>query len=109
MDETRVQFLEEAIRRSPGDSFARYALALELLNSGKTDEAWKHFEYLLENNPDYAATYYQAGMLLVKQGRGSEARQVFQRGIEVTGKQANRHAQSELQAALDSLADESDP
>lgn len=105
MDETRVQFLEEAIRRQPADSFARYALALELSNSGQAGEAWKHFEYLLANHPEYAATYYQAGMLLLKQGRDSEARQVLERGIEVTGKQGNRHARSELEAALDSLAD----
>ena len=105
MDETRVQALEEAIRRSPTESFPRYALALELSSSGRAAEAWPHFEYLLVNHPDYAATYYHAGMLLVKQGREPEARKVFERGIEVTVKQGNRHAQSELQAALNELAD----
>ncbi len=103
--QSRLEFLTEALRHNPDDAFTRYALALELAKSAP-QEAWRHFEYLLKHHPDYAATYYQAGMLLVGQGRRDEARRVFTQGIEVTRRQGKQHAQSELQAALDQLDEE---
>jgi tetratricopeptide (TPR) repeat protein len=103
MEQTRREFLEQALRNNPDDAFTRYALAMELANS---PEAWPHFEYLVTHHAEYSATYYQAGMWLVKQGRVEEARKVLAKGIEVTGRQGKQHAQQELQAALDELADE---
>jgi tetratricopeptide (TPR) repeat protein len=105
MDKNRVQFLHEALEASPDDTFARYALALELSTSDQPDDAWPHFEYLLNQHPDYSATYFQAGKFLAQQGRRDEARRTFAKGIEVTQRQGNRHAQSELQGALESLGD----
>jgi hypothetical protein len=101
-DKTRREFLEEAVRQDPHNTFARYGLAMELANS-EPAAAWSHFEYLLSHHPEYAATYYQAGAFLLKQGRMEEARKVLTTGVEVTGRQGKQHAQSELQAALDDL------
>ena len=103
-EKSRLEFLEEAVRLDPNNAFARYGLALEL---AKTDPktAWAHFEYLLLNHPEYAATYYQAGTFLVSQGQPEAARKVLVAGVEVTGRQGKQHAQSELQAALDDLDD----
>ena len=103
MDKSRIEFLQEALEANPDDTFARYALAVELSTSGLPAHAWPHFEYLLNHHPDYSATYFQAGKFLVQQERRDEARRVFAKGIEVTERQGNRHAQSELQAALESL------
>jgi Tfp pilus assembly protein PilF len=101
-DTTRRQFLEEAVRQDPDNTFARYGLALEL---ARTDPAaaWSHFEYLLMHHPDYSATYYHAGMFLLGQKRPEDARQVLAAGVEVTGRQGKQHAQAQLQAALDAL------
>jgi len=103
MDPSRIEFLRQALKNNPADTFARYGLALELSKYGDAKEAWEHFDYLLTHQPDYSPTYYQAGMFLNSQGRRDEARKVLARGIEVTGRQGNLHAQSELQAALDQL------
>lgn len=103
MEKSRIELLQESLEANPGATFVRYALAIELSSAGKLAESWPHFEYLLAHHPDYAATYFHAGKLLVKQGRSEEARRVFLKGIEVTGSQGNLHAQSELQAALDEL------
>jgi tetratricopeptide (TPR) repeat protein len=103
MDKSRIEFLQEALEANPDDTFARYALAVELSTSGLPAQAWPHFEYLLNHHPDYSATYFQAGKFLVQQERRDEARRIFAKGIEVTERQGNRHAQSELQAALESL------
>jgi len=103
MHKTRLEFLRETLAAKPDDTFARYALALELSNSERAEDAWAHFEYLLSRQPEYSATYYQAGTFLARQGRRDEARKILARGIEVTGQQGNLHAQSELQKALDEL------
>jgi tetratricopeptide (TPR) repeat protein len=105
MERSRVEFLEETLRQNPGDAFARYGLALELSKSAPA-EAWPHFEYLLAHHPEYSATYYQAGMFLLNQGRREEARRVLAQGIEVTRRQRKPHAESKLQAALDELNSE---
>lgn len=103
MNNERLQFLRNSITANPADTFARYALALELAQNGQPDEAWEHFGYLLEYHPDYAPAYYQAGMLLVNQGRTDEARKVLAQGVELTRRLGQKHAESELMAALESL------
>jgi len=103
MEQTRLEFLEESLRSDPGSAFLRYALAMEFANAGRSQEAWAQFQHLLAHSPDYSAAYYQAGKLLARLGRHEEARQILAKGIEVTGKQGNRHAQSELEAALEEL------
>lgn len=104
-EKSRQEFLEGAVRQDPHNTFARYGLAMELGNSDPA-AAWNHFEFLLVNHPEYAATYYQAGTFLIRQGRLDEARKVLARGVEVTGQQGKRHAQAELQAALDEVNDQ---
>jgi hypothetical protein len=103
-EKTRREFLEQALRQDPDNTFARYGLALEL-SQAEPAAAWSHFDYLLHHHPDYSATYYQAGVFLTKQGRLREAREVLVKGVEVTGRQSKLHAQSELRAALDDLDD----
>ena len=103
MENERIQFLRESLGARPDDAFTRYALALELSRAGQSREAWEHFRYLLEHHPDYSATYYQAGTLLVNWGRTEEARQVFAQGVELTRRLGQAHAQSELEAALADL------
>jgi len=106
MDKSRVEFLREILQDQPDNSFLRYGLALELSQYGDPDEAWHHFEYLLAHHPEYSATYFQAGKFLQDRGRHEEAKSVLTKGIEVTERQGNVHAQSELQAALDKLVAE---
>jgi Flp pilus assembly protein TadD len=103
MDNERLQFLRDSISANPGDTFARYGLAVELARGGQPEEAWEHFQYLLEQHPDYAPAYYQAGMLLVDQGRSEEARRVLTQGVELTRRLGQKHAECELMAALESL------
>lgn len=107
MEKTRVEVLREMLAAKPDDAFARYALALELAKSDQPGDAWEHFDYLLEHHPQYAATYYQAGMFLLDRGRRQEGKEVLTRGVEVTRRQGNSHAQSELERALEELANES--
>ena len=104
-EKTRREFLEEALRQDLDNTFARYGLAMELVDSEPAN-AWSHFKYLLQHHPEYSATYYQAGAFLIKQRQMEEAREVLAKGVEVTGRQAKQHARAELQAALDDLNDQ---
>jgi tetratricopeptide (TPR) repeat protein len=102
MQKNRLEFLQEALRNNPDDPFTRYALALELSESAPA-EAWAHFESLLTHHAEYYATYYQAGMFLLNQGRREEAQKVLAQGVEVTRRQGKQHAQSKIQAILSEL------
>lgn len=103
-EKTRVEFLVETLEAHPDNAFARYALALELAQSGDPS-AWEHFKFLIDRHPEYSATYYQAGKFLVKRGSRDEAKRVIAKGIAVTRSQGNLHAQSELEALLAELGD----
>jgi tetratricopeptide (TPR) repeat protein len=104
--QTRPGSLQETLRKNPQDTFARYALALELSKGAQPEAAWENFEYLLIHHPEYSATYDQAGLFLIEQGRREEAMKILRQGIEVTQRQGSRQAQSRLQAALEELGSE---
>jgi Tfp pilus assembly protein PilF len=98
-----MEVLKNMVEQNPRDSFARYGLAMEYTNTGQMESAVAEFRALLEVNPDYAAAYFHGGQVLEKLGRVEEARQTYERGIQVTARTGDQHTRSELQAALDLL------
>lgn len=103
MSTNRLEVLRSLVAQNPGDAFARYGLAIELVNGGKAEEAVDEFRLLLEANPNYAAGYFHGGQTLEKLGRVEEARALYERGIAATTRTGDAHTRSELQAALDLL------
>lgn len=61
------------------------------------------FQELIQRSTDYVPAYQQAGQALVRMGRGSEARELFSRGIEAARRQGNQHAAEEMQGFLAGL------
>lgn len=100
---SRRQMLIEFLRGKPGDTFARYALALDYAGAGEPEAALAEFKRIIENDSDYAAAYQQAGQLLVSVGRSDEARIYFERGIAAAQRKGNQHAASEMQGMLEEL------
>jgi tetratricopeptide (TPR) repeat protein len=100
---TRIESLEEFLAEDPDDSFSRYALALELVKEGREHDALKELQTVLEGDPNYVAVYYQLGRLLALAGRTDEAREIYQRGIEVASLARDQRTKEELQMALDTL------
>jgi len=88
---------------NPGDSFARYGLAMELRNTGDLEGAVREFAELRRADPGYTAGYYHVGQALERLGRIEEARAVYRDGIAVASGKGDQHARSELEAALDLL------
>jgi len=88
---------------NPRDSFARYGLAMEYTKAGQLEQAVAEFHTLLEHDEKYAAGYFHGGQTMEKLGRLEDARKMYEKGIEVTGRTGDAHTRSELQAALDLL------
>lgn len=103
MPNSRLETLQSMIDQDPGNTFARYGLAMEYKNSGDLKAAVEAFSALLEVAPNYAAGYFHGGQTLEKAGRIEEARAMYRRGVEVTTSTGDDHARAEMQAALDSL------
>jgi tetratricopeptide (TPR) repeat protein len=103
MATNRMEILLSMVAKNPQDSFARYGLAMEYANTGDLERAVTEYRALIGFNPDYAAAYYHGGQALEKLGRVDEAREVYEKGIEATGRTGDQHTRSELQAALDML------
>lgn len=95
--------LKAMIAQDPNNTFARYGLAMEYINSGAPELAVEEFDGLLAVNPDYAAGYFHAGQTLERLGRVEDAKSMYERGIAVTTRTGDAHTRSELQGALDLL------
>jgi len=103
MPATRLDTLKAMLEANPGDTFARYGLAMELANSGNLEEAVRQYRALLEKDPNYAAAYYHGGQALERLGQVEEARELYEKGIEVTSRSGDLKTRDELQAAIDLL------
>lgn len=96
----RISQLLEFLKESPDDAFLNYALATEHVSSGEDAVAEEIFLKLLNQHPDYIATYYHLGKLLERKGQKNEAMDIYRKGIEKAKLTGERHSLSELQSAL---------
>lgn len=99
----RIAGLREILTMDPGNSFARYGLAMELVNAGAIDEALATFGELKESDREYVAGLFMAAQTLASAGRTEEAIARLKHGIESAKAAGNHHALSEMQAMLDDL------
>ena len=103
MSSDRLDTLKEMLARNPGDSFARYGLAMERRHTGDLEGALIEFRTLVTTDPDYVPAYYHGGQTLERLNRIEEARQLYREGLEAAGRKGDRHAAGEIQLALDLL------
>lgn len=99
----RVEVLKSMLERNPGDSFARYGLAMEYKGAGDWESAMREFRAVIAENPDYHAAYFHGGQTLERMGREEEAREMYREGVEAAARAGNAHAKAEMQGALDLL------
>jgi Tfp pilus assembly protein PilF len=99
----KLSGLREILALDPRNSFARYGIAMELVNQGDTTAGLAEFDQLLEFDPDYTAGYFMSAQTLAALGRKEEAEARLQTGIGCAARAGNRHAMSEMQAMLDEL------
>lgn len=95
--------LEEFVALDPNDSFSRYALALELEKDNRAPEAVPQLREVIARDPSYVAAYHQLGRILARSGLIEEARDTYNRGIEIATAAGDQRAHSEMQEALEML------
>jgi tetratricopeptide (TPR) repeat protein len=95
---TLLENLLEFHKNDPNDPFIVYGLALEY-GKTNTQKANGYFELLLEQFPNYLATYYTAAHHYWEQENHTKAAQLFEKGIMLASEQNNPKALKELQAA----------
>jgi len=95
----RIQLLKGFLEMDENDSFSRYALALEYVNSDQIQSAKQEFEQLLNQDANYTATYYHLGKLYEKIGLEEDAKRTYKQGISITQKLGQSHALKELREA----------
>ncbi len=88
------------VGRNPADAFARYCLAMALMNEGDAAQADAQFKQLLDRNPDYVPAYLMYGQFLVRELRAADAASVLRMGVEQAMRVGNGHARSEMEALL---------
>ena len=98
---TRLAQLLTFYEADATDPFVIYALATEY-RAEAPETAWRYYQKLLADHPDYVGTYYHAGKLLEQFGRVAEAEEVYRKGLVISRRAGQLHAASELQGALNS-------
>ncbi len=98
-----MEILKGFLENDPRDSFSRYALALEYVKLGQTDNARREFEFVRDHDPGYVATYFQLAQLYRNLGLKHDAEKTYRTGITVAAKAGDAHTQSELEGALENL------
>jgi Tfp pilus assembly protein PilF len=100
---SKIEQIQEFLKKQPGDAFLTHALALEYIKSGELVLARKVFEELLNRKPDYVGSYYHLAGLLAKMGEKEQAVEWYEKGIAAARAAGERHALNELQNALEEL------
>jgi len=104
----RIRMLNQYLEEDKHDHFSRYALGLELMETGDVAGAISHFKVVLSENESFLAVYYQLGKALEKLALPQDASEIYQRGLAIATVQKNAKTASELKMALDSLAEDTE-
>lgn len=105
---SKIQQLARQIKNNPGDSFSKFALALEFRKQGNFKNARILFEDILKHDPDYVGVYYHLGKLYEMYDRLQDAKKMYENGIPKAAQQQKKRTKSELQEALQNLKIEMD-
>lgn len=99
----RLEKLRAFLGESPNDPFLIYAITLEQLKLENMGEARAGFERLVNEHPDFVATYYHFAKFLEEEGEREKAIKQYEIGLEKALKAGDRHAHRELQNAYQNL------
>jgi tetratricopeptide (TPR) repeat protein len=97
---SKIDQLQELLKTNENDTFLLYALSLEFIKLKEISKSIQIFQYLIENVPNYLATYYQYGSLLNEIGDTRNAEIIYKKGIEIAEAQNNIKTKQELESAL---------
>lgn len=103
-DMDKIAALSEILAQNPGDSFARYGLAMAYAGEGRDEEALAEYKTISDNDPDYVPAYQMSAQLLIKMGQAEAAKTRLTAGLAACKRTGNTHADSEMSAMLEELS-----
>ncbi|MBI1305985.1 MAG: tetratricopeptide repeat protein [Bacteroidetes bacterium] len=99
----RISQLLKFLENEPDDPFLNYALAMEWIGKNDDKKATELLEKLIENHPEYSASYYHLGAIYQRRGNKDLAEKIYRSGIEITRRKKEQHQLAELQSALNNM------
>lgn len=103
----RIYQLKAMRKEQPNDPFIIYALGNEYMHTD-AEVALTYFEILLNEHPNYTATYYHAAHIYMELMQKEKARATFLKGLEVCQQAGDQHALRELKTAYQNFLIEMD-
>ncbi|MFN3940076.1 MAG: tetratricopeptide repeat protein, partial [Chitinophagales bacterium] len=104
----RLAQLFTYLEQNPNDSFLLYCVALENIKLHNYQEALTYFNQIINNEPDYIATYYHLGKLYERLDNTQKAIETYETGLAIAQKLNDRHAHAELAEAKNALINDFD-
>lgn len=101
----RSDAMRKIVDATPNDPFPRYGLAMALRGEGALEAADVEFAELEKRFPDYVPQYLMHVQLLIQLQRRDDAYAAANRGVAAAQRKGDGHAVSELEQALEQLAD----
>lgn len=93
--------LERSLAEDPADTFLRYALAMQCLRDGDTEEGRARLRSLIADHPDdQIAAYQQLGQSYLETGEVGLARSVLTTGVAKARSRGEDHAAAEMLGLL---------
>ena len=102
---TRLKQLQQMLTQEPNDVFLQYAIAIEYFSSNNFEKALGCLKSIIDNKPDYLAAYYKTGKCYEELKQFEEAKNIYEKGVELAQKQNKNKTLNELREALFLLED----
>jgi tetratricopeptide (TPR) repeat protein len=99
-ENARLERLLNMRQNQPNDVFLLYALALEWMKRGDSEQAIDALQRVIELDPGYLAAYFQLGHLLLDQLQKEVAIGIFEKGIVKAHEAKDLKTLAELKNAL---------
>jgi tetratricopeptide (TPR) repeat protein len=99
----RIEKINDMLIATPNDCFLLHALGLEYVKISELKYAIEAFRKVLKSDSQYVGTYYHLAKTYEELHQNSDAIETYEMGIEIAKKVNDKHAQNELQMALDDL------
>lgn len=96
----RLEMLLKSEAEEGYDTFTSYAIALELIKIENPTEALARFKEIIEHDPTYLPSYFQAGRLLESQGNELSALHFYERALAHGDAESDPLTWKEIKAAI---------
>ena len=100
----KLAALSQILTQDPANAFARYGLAMELVNQARIEDALAAFARCIADNPDYVPAYQMSAQTMAAANQTEAAIERLHEGIAVANRVGNQHALAEMDALREELA-----